>query len=171
MPFFKYDPTSLARIDLTVDWISEILDLRAAEEEEHQVIGGVENKKLLTASHFQKMVSLSVSAWQELRVPSGIICIRAPKEVSPDVLLQQVNRRVRTGDFICRFENGKPNVTVLLPFTSERGTGIFVDSCRKMLEEGLPDFKIEVEPLEAELFGSMKQVWAEIERRTSEDLL
>lgn len=172
MPFFKFDPTSLARIDLTVNWISEILDLRAVEEkEEHQVIGGAENKKLLTQSHFQKMVSLSVSAWQELRVPSGIISIRGPKEISPENLLEKVNRRVRTGDFICRIDNGKPNVTVLLPFTSERGTGIFVDSCRKMLEESLPDFKIVIEPLEAELFDSMKLVWAEIERKSNEDLI
>jgi len=164
MPFLRFDPATLARINLTVDWVGEIMDLRLSAGEEHQVIQGVENKKILSVPHFRKMLSLSVSAWRELRVPSGVICLRAEGSSRED-FLDKVNQRVRTGDFLCRLEDAGPHAIVLLPFTSGRGADVFVQSCREKLGESLPEAAVVVESLPNDLLGSESAVWEELQRR------
>ena len=105
MPFLHLDAGALARIDLTMDWISEILFLRTASGTGYVFIEGVENKKLLGTARFRKMIELSVAAWHELRVPSGLVTITAdPSNCDPDKLLALVNNRVRAGDFLFRFD-------------------------------------------------------------------
>lgn len=166
MPFLRFDAQSLARIDLTLDWIGEIIDLRLGGGGEHEVISGAENKKLLAPGHFRRMLDLSVSAWRELRVPSGLVVARvAGGDRERRELLLRVNRRVRAGDFLVAVEGAGPNAVVLLPFTSERGTRIFMESCRELLDDALGEGKPVLEAVPVEEFEREDLLWEEIERR------
>lgn len=171
MPFLRLDAQALSRIDLTMDWISEILFLRTSSDIGDAFIEGIENKKLLSPSHLRKMITLSVAAWRELRVPSCLVTVTAdPSTCEPDKLLALVNRRVRAGDFLCRVEGRRPNAVLLLPFTSERGNGIFMESCREILKDGLPGVEITMDALLSADFSSVDEVWRKIEERVSGDL-
>lgn len=167
MPFLHFDVRSLSRIDLTVDWIGEILDLRLRGAGKFRMIDGVENKKLLTESHFKRMLELSLSAWQKLRVPSGLVVARLDGGEDSEAFLRSVNRRVRTGDFLFTVEDTLPNAIILLPFTPERGTTIFVESCESMLKENFPVQTVTVEALPIKDSSDLSSVWREIEERVS----